>query len=102
MSADIFRTSTLHLSARVCAGGEGPIAKRWEGEVGLLVPSIQPSSLMEAPPHLPVASQRVPSSPLLRGGEDVRGRWSALGAPRFPLPAEEFVCGCSDGGLISS
>ena len=51
-------------------GGEGG-ARAQRGRVRwAAAPASEPSRACRAPPHLPVASQRVPSSPPLRGGED--------------------------------
>ena len=52
--------------ARSVGEREGPAQRG--GEVGLRLSS----TVHQAPPHLPVAAQRVPSSPPLRGGEDER------------------------------
>jgi hypothetical protein len=60
-----------HRPLRRAAGrGRGPA--RSVGEMRrLMSPSSRQSSMVRTPPHLPVASPRVPSSPPLRGGEDV-------------------------------
>jgi hypothetical protein len=60
------------LSARVIAGGEGG-ARAKRGRVRW-APTLAPqtSRAYQTPPHLPIASQWVPSSPPLRGGEDPR------------------------------
>ena len=59
------------LSARVIAGGEGGDPRVSAGRVRwatVLAP--ETSRAYQPPPHLPIASQWVPSSPPLRGGED--------------------------------
>src|SRR5437588_12839655 len=64
--------SSSVLSARVIRGGRGRGPTRSVGWVRWAHshPS-HPSPSHRTPPHLPVAARRVPSSPPLRGGEDV-------------------------------